>query len=94
MVFVNSERYAWLPQSIYLPDNKYYLKPDGFATHRGMYIKKNKEATQRSGVPETKLFDCIILFESKLNITGADSFGQVVRYLSRIGDGTSISYSL
>jgi len=86
MVFVNSENYRWLPQSpLVVTDTD--LKPDGFATHRGMFRIKDNGVQRpegfRFGVPEKGLFDCVILFECKLKIT-ADSFGQVVRYLQHL----------
>jgi uncharacterized coiled-coil protein SlyX len=43
MVFVNSENRPWLSQSESLTDKKTDLKPDGFATHRGMYRKRKKK---------------------------------------------------
>ncbi|TDH71415.1 hypothetical protein CCR75_009645 [Bremia lactucae] len=91
MVFVNSERYLWLTQSIYVSRST-DLKPDGFATHPGMYRAKEKPNDQvprssnhkfRFGVAEEELFDCVILFESKLSLTDA-AFGQVVRYLQSL----------
>ncbi|KAJ8521329.1 hypothetical protein ON010_g17837 [Phytophthora cinnamomi] len=64
--------------------------PDGFATHCGMYRAKPvpNDGVERSegfrfGVAENELFDCLILFESKLSITDA-AFGQVVRYLQHL----------
>ncbi|CEP03002.1 hypothetical protein PBRA_009220 [Plasmodiophora brassicae] len=36
LVFVNSEEYPWLPQEYGL-ESRFDLKPDGFATHVGMY---------------------------------------------------------
>ncbi|RQM09283.1 hypothetical protein DD237_003546 [Peronospora effusa] len=83
-------RYPWLPQSPNLKKNK-YLKPSGFATHRGMYHAKPEPEGQvhrpgeffRFGVAEEELFDCLILFESKLRISDA-AFGQVVQYLQNL----------
>ncbi|KUF89292.1 hypothetical protein AM588_10008262 [Phytophthora nicotianae] len=89
MVFVNSERYEWLSQSAVVIKNK-DLKPDGFATHRGMFRGKPvpndgvpRPSGFRFGVAEEELFDCLILFESKLTITEA-AFGQVARYLQNL----------
>jgi predicted nuclease of predicted toxin-antitoxin system len=59
MVFVNSENIEWFPQSKLLTDNKTDLKPDGFATHGGMYRKKK---VLQYGVPEKALLDCNIFF--------------------------------
>ncbi|KAG7375442.1 hypothetical protein PHYPSEUDO_001192 [Phytophthora pseudosyringae] len=96
VVFVNSERYHWLAQSTLVPKNT-DLKPDGFATHPGMYRDKpapNDRVKRpdgfRFGVAEEELFDCLILFESKLNIT-ARAFGQVVRYLQNLCPKSSAS---
>ncbi|KAG4048798.1 hypothetical protein PC123_g15886, partial [Phytophthora cactorum] len=84
MVFVNSERYQWLSQSPLVTKDT-DLKPDGFATHRGMYRRRDAPHDQvqrpdglRFGEAEKELFDCLILFESKISITKA-GFGQVVR---------------
>lgn len=89
LVFVNSERYQWLSQST-LVTKSTDLKPGGFATHRGMYrsrLMPNDGVSRpngfRFGVAEEELFDCVILFESKLSITEA-AFGQVVRYLQNL----------
>jgi len=81
MIFVNSENVAWLSQGT-LAGESTRLKPDGFATHRGMYRTKSEKLLDgfRFGVPEKKLFDCFILFESRLTAND-DAFGQVVRYL-------------
>jgi hypothetical protein len=80
LVFVNSERHGWLSQSSYLASNT-NLKPDGFATHRAMFRAKPvpKDQILRShgflyGVSEKDLFDCLILFECKINITN-EAFG-------------------
>ncbi|UIZ26294.1 hypothetical protein KXD40_002164 [Peronospora effusa] len=89
LVYVNSERYQWLSQGFKLYKNK-HLKPDGFATHPGMYRVKPKPQDYvhcpdgfRFGVAEEELFDCLILFESKLSISNA-AFGQVVKYLQNL----------
>ncbi|UIZ26921.1 hypothetical protein KXD40_002170 [Peronospora effusa] len=89
LVYVNSERYQWLSQGFKLYKNK-HLKPDGFATHPGMYRVKPKPQDYvhcpdgfRFGVAEEELFDCLILFESKLSISDA-AFGQVVQYLQNL----------
>ncbi|TDH71413.1 hypothetical protein CCR75_009646 [Bremia lactucae] len=91
MVFVNSERYLWLTESMNVSRST-DLKPDGFATHPGMYCAKEKPKDKvprssnhkfRFGVAEEDLFDCVILFESKLSLTDA-AFGQVVRYLQSL----------
>ncbi|OWZ21632.1 Crinkler (CRN) [Phytophthora megakarya] len=96
MIFVNSERYQWLSQSTLVTKNT-DLKPDGFATHRGMFRGKPvpNDGVQRPngfrfGVAEEELFDCLILFESKLTITEA-AFGQVVRYLQNLCPEASAS---
>ncbi|CAH0478579.1 unnamed protein product [Peronospora belbahrii] len=67
MVFVNCARYRWLFPSPLVME-RIDLKPDGFATHRGMFRVKPtpKDGLQRPngfrfGVAEEKLFDCIIL---------------------------------
>ncbi|CAH0481716.1 unnamed protein product [Peronospora belbahrii] len=76
------------------------LKPDGFATHRGKFcaMPAPSDGVQlpddfRFGVAEEELFDCIILFESKLTITSA-AFGQVVQYLQCPGfeEGSAILF--
>ncbi|GMF58727.1 unnamed protein product [Phytophthora fragariaefolia] len=89
LVFVNSERYQWLSQSTHVTKNTDF-KPVGFATHRGMYRSKPQPKDEvirpsefRFGVAEEELFDCLIIFESKLTITDA-AFGQVVRYLQNL----------
>ncbi|UIZ26272.1 hypothetical protein KXD40_002183 [Peronospora effusa] len=89
LVYVNSERYQWLSQGFKLYKNK-HLQPDGFATHPGMYRVKPKPQDYvhrpdgfRFGVAEEELFDCLILFESKLSIFNA-WFGQVVQYLQNL----------
>ncbi|KAG2759235.1 hypothetical protein Pcac1_g28712 [Phytophthora cactorum] len=94
MVFVNSERYQWLSQSPLVTKDT-DLKPDGFATHRGMYRRRDAPHGQvqrpdglRFGEAEKELFDCLILFESKISITKA-GFGQVVRYLENLCPKTS-----
>ncbi|KAF0752927.1 hypothetical protein AaE_005866 [Aphanomyces astaci] len=103
MVFVNSEHVAWL-QGPQLPLNT-NLKPDGFATHPGMYHAKDapmdhvhrpSEHVFRFGEPEKQLMDCVVLFESKLRITDA-AFGQVVRYLRRLfptGSASAVLFDL
>jgi tRNA A-37 threonylcarbamoyl transferase component Bud32 len=94
MVFVNSERYSWIPQ---LEDNRTQLKPDGFATLPGMYIRKpppNENVNRPKGeflfgVAVKELFDSVIIFESKLKIQDS-SFGQVVLYLCHLNkEGSS-----
>ncbi|RHZ31738.1 hypothetical protein DYB37_012372 [Aphanomyces astaci] len=104
MVFVNSEHVAWLPQGPPLPPNT-NLKPDGFATHPGMYHAKDapmdhvhrpSEHVFRFGEPEKQLMDCVVLFESKLRITDA-AFGQVVQYLRRLfptGSASAVLFDL
>jgi tRNA A-37 threonylcarbamoyl transferase component Bud32 len=84
MVFINSEGLSWLPQS---HDKNTLLKPDGFATHRGMYHARKEPNDKikrpegyRFGVAVQELLDCVMLFERKLKIDAA-AFGQVVRYL-------------
>ncbi|TDH66844.1 hypothetical protein CCR75_004833 [Bremia lactucae] len=102
MVFVNSEQYAWLTQSTNEPRST-DLKPDGFVTHPGMFRAKEKpndnvahptDPTFRFGVAEKDLFDCVILFESKLSLTSA-AFGRVARYLQKLrpeASGSAILY--
>ena len=94
MVFVNSERYQWLSQYPSVSKNA-DLKPDGFATHRGMFRSKQEPNDRvycpngfRFGVPEQGLLDFLVLFESKLILTDA-AFGQVVRYLQNLSIKTS-----
>ncbi|CAI5719689.1 unnamed protein product [Peronospora farinosa] len=89
LVYVNSERYQWFSQGFKLYKSK-HLKPDGFATHPGMYRVKPEPQDRvhcpdgfRFGVAEEELFDCLILFESKLSIYNA-AFGQVVKYLQNL----------
>ncbi|KAJ8566339.1 hypothetical protein ON010_g6785 [Phytophthora cinnamomi] len=84
LVFVNSERYQWLSQSTLVTKNT-DLKPDGFATHRGMFRGKPvpndgvlRPSGFRFGAAAEELFDCLILFESKLTIIEA-AFGQVFK---------------
>ncbi|KAJ8562040.1 hypothetical protein ON010_g7639 [Phytophthora cinnamomi] len=96
LVFVNSERYQWLSQSTLVTKNT-DLKPDGFATHRGMFRGKPvpndgvlRPSGFRFGAAAEELFDCLILFESKLTITEA-AFGQVVRYLQNFCPDASAS---
>jgi hypothetical protein len=97
MVFINSERYQWLCQSP-LVSKHTDLKPDGFATHRGMFRSKpepddgvDRPNGFRFGIAEQDLLDCIILFESKLTITDA-AFGQVVRYLQNLVSASAILF--
>jgi tRNA A-37 threonylcarbamoyl transferase component Bud32 len=63
------------------------LKPDGFATHCGMFrakpVSNRHEDGFLYGVAEKDLFDCLILFESKMNITD-EAFGQVKQYLQHL----------
>jgi Sec-independent protein translocase protein TatA len=88
LVFVNSENYKWLPQSSDLPSST-DLKPDGFATHCGMFRAKpisNSHLHQDGflyGVAEKDLFDCLILFKTKTIITH-EAFGQVKHYLQNL----------
>jgi len=95
MVFVNSEQYQWLPQSPFVTSNT-VLQPDGFATHRGMYRRKPtpdggcSSNEYRFGIAQEELFDCLILFESKLAISH-DAFGQVLRYLQYLCPDESAS---
>ncbi|KAJ8546684.1 hypothetical protein ON010_g11549 [Phytophthora cinnamomi] len=96
MVFVNSERYQWLSQSPLIAKTT-DLKPVGFATHRGMFRAKPvpndrlpRPSGFRFGVAEEELYDCLILFESKITI-GDSAFGQVVRYLQNICPKASAS---
>jgi tRNA A-37 threonylcarbamoyl transferase component Bud32 len=94
MVFVNSDRYQWLSQSPFASKST-DLKPDGFATHCGMFRDKQEPNDKvdrpngfRFGVPEQELLDCLVLFEIKLTITDA-AFGQVVWYLQNLSDKTT-----
>ncbi|KAF0691399.1 hypothetical protein As57867_017295, partial [Aphanomyces stellatus] len=98
MVFINSERYQWLSQSTIVSKTT-DLKPNGFATHPGMFrvkpepndgVDRPSDYTFRFGVAVEDLFDCLILFESKLDITNA-AFGQVVRYLQNLCPEASAS---
>nr|QUJ09355.1 crinkler 31 [Plasmopara viticola] len=89
LVFVNSERYQWLSQSTNWTEHT-NLSLNGFATHRGMFRGKPvpdngvvRPSGFRFGVAEEELFDCLILFKSKLTITEA-AFRQVVRYLQTL----------
>jgi hypothetical protein len=102
LVFVNSEKYGWLPQSTNSASNK-YLKPNGFATHRGMFRSKpvpNDQVLHQDGflygVAEEDLFDCLILFESTISITN-EAFGQVIQYLDHLqpkGTASAILFDL
>ncbi|GMF39232.1 unnamed protein product [Phytophthora lilii] len=84
VAFVNSERYKWLSQSVCGNSNT-DLKPAGFVTHRGMYQKEpepndgvsRSDASFRFGKADKALFDCLVLFESKItkNLSGTP-FGQ------------------
>jgi hypothetical protein len=76
MVFVNSENIPWLRQHSAAKSST-MCKPDGFATHAGMYRKKDEI---RFGLMEPKLMDCMMIIEAKLSICD-DSFGQVISYL-------------
>ncbi len=84
LVFVNSENYPWLPQSqsSVILGTRTYIKPDGFATHRGMFRQEGGHRSDgfRFGIPKKELLDCLILFESTLDISDR-AFGPVVRYL-------------
>jgi tRNA A-37 threonylcarbamoyl transferase component Bud32 len=98
MVFINSERNGWLSQSKVLSGST-DLKPDGFATHRGMYYKRRepkdgvtRPTGLRYGVPVQALLDCIVLFESKLIIDDV-ALGQVVRYLRHVKSASAILFS-
>jgi hypothetical protein len=80
MVYIDSHNHPWLSQLPILRDNT-KLKPNGFATHRGMY--ERREPDQEGlyiGVAVKELYECVILFECKLKIDNT-GFGQVVRYL-------------
>ncbi|POM76217.1 Hypothetical protein PHPALM_6576 [Phytophthora palmivora] len=86
MVYIDSESYPWLFQSTSLTKHS-KLKQDGFATHHEMIHVKpvpdhgvQRPNGFRFGVAEEEMFDCLILFASKLTITDA-AFGQVVRHL-------------
>jgi hypothetical protein len=102
LVFVNSEKYIWLPQSTNSPRST-LLKPDGFATHRGMFCAKpvpNDQDLHQDGflygVAEKDLFDCLILFESTISITD-EAFGRVIEYLDQLqpeGTSTAILFDL
>ncbi|KAE8884039.1 hypothetical protein PF003_g31832 [Phytophthora fragariae] len=91
MVFVNSERDQWLSRSPFTHKSA-DLKPRGFATHPAMFharpepddgVQPKDGFKFRFGVAEKELFDCVILFESKLTISDA-AFGLVIRYLESI----------
>ena len=93
MVFVNSESFPWLSQSLVSLNTK--LKPDGFACHPGMYIskvpgvkkkkeqKKDPEDSRHFGIPIPKLYNNIIMFECKLQANNA-AFGEVIMYLCHL----------
>ncbi|CAK5167511.1 unnamed protein product [Aphanomyces euteiches] len=92
MTFVNSEDYSWLPQED-IETTARYLKPDGFATHPGMFCVRKVQHDENGrvfqfGVAEKDLFDCLLLFESKLKISGA-AFGQIARYLQTLSPNAS-----
>ncbi|KAE9032009.1 hypothetical protein PR001_g10802 [Phytophthora rubi] len=96
LVLVNSAKCGWLSESTPVTKNA-DITPNGFATHRGMYRGKPepKDGVQRPsgfrfGVAEEDLFDCLILFESKLTISDA-AFGRVVRYLENLCPNESAS---
>jgi tRNA A-37 threonylcarbamoyl transferase component Bud32 len=83
---VNSEHFQWLRQSDVLSTR---LKPDGFFTVKGLFVKKEPPQDSAStfrndkycfGVPFLDLEDSIILFEGKRNITER-ALGEVVQYL-------------
>jgi hypothetical protein len=82
LVFVNSEKSPWLRQHIDTRSGT-ICKPDGFATHAGMYRKKEDKI--RFGTMEPKLMDCMMIIEAKLNISD-DSFGEVISYLEFVKD--------
>ncbi|KAE9106895.1 hypothetical protein PF010_g12462 [Phytophthora fragariae] len=89
LVLVNSAKCGWLSESTPVTKNA-DITPNGFATHRGMYRGKPepKDRVQRPsgfrfGVAEEDLFDCLILFESKIKIDNS-GIGQVVRYLENL----------
>jgi hypothetical protein len=102
LVFVKSEKYIWLPQSTNFASNT-NLKPDGFATHRGMFCAKpvpNDQDLHQDGflygVAEKDLFDCLILFESTISITD-EAFGQVIEYLDQLqpeGTASAVLFDL
>ncbi|EEY54050.1 Crinkler (CRN) family protein [Phytophthora infestans T30-4] len=106
LVFVNSELYKWLPQSINMFGNSNTdLNPDGFVTHRGMYHKEpapkddvSRVGTSfRFGTATKALFDCLVLFESKItNYLRGAPFGQVMRYIQHVspkGPGGAVLFN-
>lgn len=99
MVFINSERYPWLPQSPITSKKHFNLKPDGFATHRGMYLRKgapidsvSRANNFRFGKAVRELFDCAILFECKVTISPASSLGQMVRYMQNLPTSCAVLF--
>ncbi|CAK4135620.1 unnamed protein product [Aphanomyces euteiches] len=81
IVFVNSENNPWLRQHVDAKSST-VCKPDGFATHAGMY---RRNGNLRFGKMEPKLLDCMMIIEVKLSITD-DSFGQVISYIQFVQD--------
>ena len=88
-MYVNSENNPWLSWSPFTKKNK-DLKPNGFATYCGMYHKRSGQGDLWYGVAEPGLFECLILFEGKLNIGDRD-LGKVVQYFQNLAPKTPAS---
>ncbi|KAI9905817.1 hypothetical protein PsorP6_013517 [Peronosclerospora sorghi] len=104
IVIVNSEHDEWLRQSTCVNINT-ALKPGGFVTHRGMYHVEREpdndvsqmDSTFRGGKAVKALYDCLVLFESKISkrLEGTP-FGQVMRYLRHLfpnGIGSAVLFN-
>ncbi|KAH9132464.1 hypothetical protein AeRB84_021141 [Aphanomyces euteiches] len=82
IVFENGEKNPWLRQHVDAKNSSTVCKPDGFATHAGMYCR-NEDL--RYGKIQRKLLDCLMIIEAKLSITN-DSFGQVISFIQCVQD--------
>ncbi|KAI9905143.1 hypothetical protein PsorP6_013533 [Peronosclerospora sorghi] len=86
IVFVTSEHNKWSPQ-LTCGNINLTLKPGGFVTHRGMYHverEPDNDVSQvvsafRFGKAVKALYDCLVLFESKISIS---VYGAVVRIIT------------
>ncbi|KAI9905848.1 hypothetical protein PsorP6_013532 [Peronosclerospora sorghi] len=86
IVFVTSEQNKWSPQLTCGNINS-TLKPSGFVTHCGMYHVEREpdndvsqvDSPFRCGKAVKALYDCLVLFESKISIS---VYGAVVRIIT------------
>ncbi|KAI9341190.1 hypothetical protein BDR26DRAFT_860806 [Obelidium mucronatum] len=90
---VNSETSPWLRQGTM--ESKFDMKPDGFITCCGQYVKVKNGMNVKTGfgdvsihygVPPKGVWDTITVFEAKLEISMKD-WMQVVRYMANLPPG-------